>query len=482
MGCTVSEKGEKDKGASRASRSWWGALDQLNDATFLTPMGIVNRLYGSPVRGSVRDAIAQTLEGAIGLIDPDRGEHIADKFRTAWNRVAYHVDGVYDFRMANGWKMPEGMKYNGKLPTDPGYQGPKVGQPIESFWSLFLRDKDGRIEVIDKNDSRFAKIMGPYAATQVGIATTVGTKGLTSIRSAFSAAEGVLGKSGSVASLTLGSADAWGGAKMLVQTLNRSLILEPEAIDRFAKIFQNPEALTIDRIRADLNLVMNKFSRREGSNTAQYYIPPVTTAAETLQLLDQASKGLVRGFERKHPFADIPETAEKRDTSIRNIREVYDSPHFKRGFYQLAAKALTGKELNPAEHLALRFGLNVLYAQKDLPLSGAGVSQAQYTKEDYQKTMKFLREELSVPVFAQKVAAYLRKTEGNLSDNDLQNRLMEFEVGWRQGTKTTLIPDAELVKNLNEKVSEIDKKFAAERHGAKSPMIQSRMDNPFSFN
>ena len=96
--------------------------------------------------------------------------------------------------------------------------------------------------------------------------------------------------------------------------------------------------------------------------------------------------------------------------------------------------------------------------------------------------MKFLREELSVPVFAQKVAAYLRKTEGNLSDNDLQNRLMEFEVGWRQGTKTTLIPDAELVKNLNEKVSEIDKKFAAERHGAKSPMIQSRMDNPFSFN
>lgn len=477
------KKDQKTSGSSPGTfLSWKGTLERLNDVTSLTPAGMINRFYGPQVRGSVRDAVAQTVESAIGLFNSEQGEVAGDKFRTAWNRVAHHVDGLYDFRMAKGWKMPEGVAYNGKLPSEAGYKGPKVGNPIDSFFSLFLRNKDGRIEVIDKNDARFAQIMGPYAVTQVGIAATVGAKGLTSIRSAFTAAEGSLARTQTVASLSLASADAWGGGKMLAQTLGRTLILEPDAVKRFANIFQNPEKLTLDQIRDDLNLVLHQFSKKTGENTAQYYIPPVTKAADVLQLLDQASKGQVRGFERRDPFAEIPKSAEKQDITISNIREVMESPDFKRNFYKLAASALTGKPLNPAEHMALRFGLNVIYSQKDFTLAGSGVTQAQYTEADYRQTMKLLREELTVPIFRDKVIDYERRTTPNQTDEELNQKVISFELGWREGTKTSLVPDADLVKNLQEKISGLDKEIAAKNHGAKSPMIQSRMDNPFSFN
>jgi len=330
------------------------------------------------IRGSVRDAIVQTVEGIVGLVDRERAERWSDKIFEKWNEHYRDVDGTYDFRLAKGFKMPAGMKYNGRLPSDGDlYQGPEVGKEIDDksllFGPIFLRSKKGEVEVLDSRDNRYFDIMAPYVGTQVAIAATVGTKGLTSVRGAFSVAnltslKGAASVTATTSYLAFGSADMWGGLNQVRQTLNNTLFLKPEAIERFARLIDKPEKLTLEQMRDDLNLILEQYAKKSGRNTAQYYIPALTSTAGVMTLLDQMSKGQVSGYPRAHAFADIPNGAKKEDIAIGNFDEIQKNPYFRRSFFALAQKVIEGKQMTPSEQLALRFGMNIVMKQKDLSI------------------------------------------------------------------------------------------------------------------
>ena len=116
-----------------------GFMDRLQMATLFTPSGMVNALYGSQIRASVRDFLVNIVDtvGTVATFDSKKADKAADWLKNSWDKVAASQDGQFDFRMSKGWKMPAGMKYNGKLPSDLSYEGPAPGEEIKPFLSIF---------------------------------------------------------------------------------------------------------------------------------------------------------------------------------------------------------------------------------------------------------------------------------------------------------------------------------------------------------
>lgn len=446
---------QKDNGASKKSFFNLAALhNRLNSATLFTPAGLFNALYGSQVRGAVRDFAVNIVDtvGSVVTLDSEKGDRAADWLKNAWNKVAAHADGKFDFRMASGWKMPEGIKYNGRLPNDPQYKGPKVGEEIQPFWSIFYRDKKGNVEVIDSRDVRFGHIVGPYIAAQAALMATVGTRGLTSLRGGLAVANGATAKVGTTLYLTAASADLWGGGAQILKAATHSILLKPEAINRFAHLIDNADRLTPAQLQKDLNLILEQYAKKEGRNTAQYFIPPLTSPAGAMELLDQLSKGQVRGYVRTHAFAEISANAKKQDISIGNIRDISENPHFRRSFLKLAIKAIDGQVLNQSEEMALRFGMNILFAQKDMPLS---INQKQSGTGLSSQTLKVLKGYISEPIISEKFRKYFEEDK-SLSPDQVNSRVDFAMLKWVENGRQNLATNTDMVALLNKKLTEVN--------------------------
>ena len=465
----------KDTDKSNSELATWH--QRLSAGTMLTPAGIFNHLYGSQVRAGMRDFLAQTAESVISLVDTDAGEKAGDWLQNAWNKVAVYEDGKFDFRFAKGWKMPEGMKYNGKLPSEPGYEGPKPGEKIDTLLSAFYRRKDGTVEVIDRKNSEFFHIVGPYAATQATLMATVGTKGVTKLKETLALTQGFTAKAGAAAYLTIASADMWGGGVSMAKVVGHNFILKPEAIDRFARLIEKPERLTLGQMRDDLNIILEQYSRKSGSKTEQYYIPPLSSNQGVLTLLDEMSKGRVKGYVRSQPFAEIPDGAKRENVHIGNIREVSDNPYFRSSFLRLATKALEGKPLSQSEQLALRFGMNIAFDQKNLSLAGSGKDQASFTTEDYQQTLRALRDGLSEPLLRQRLVNQYTQENRDLAPDAVVDKVDQTMQAWNTHKRPPL-PDADLLKFAAEKQTKASAEIT-ELERPKNPIIHNRIDSPF---
>jgi len=456
--------------------------DRLNTATLLTPVGLVNALYGSQVRAAVRDFAVNIVDtvGTVVTFDSEKGDRAADWLKNSWDKVAASQDGQFDFRMSKGWKMPEGMKYNGRLPSDPLYKGPKPGEEIKPLLSIFHRDKRGNIEVLDSDDSHFARIVGPYAITFAGLTATVGTKGVTSLKSAVSLNTGFVAKAGTATYLTLASADLWGGGAQIAKSVSHSMILKPEAIERFAHIIDKADSLTPAQMQKDLNLILEQYAKKEGRNTAQYYIPPLTSPAGAMELLDQMSKGQVKGYERKHAFAEIADNAKKEDIHIGNIREIRDNAYFQRSFLKLATKALQGESMNESERLALRFGMNIVLGNKDGALTVAD-NKSDFTL--HANALKSLRGLLAIPILEAKYEerAKIKEREFRAEDpqatNDyIKERLAsDFDI-WRSDRRNKSVSNEELLASVGSKLAIVNAQISSkEQEETQKMQVQTMM-------
>ncbi len=476
--------------AKKAEKSIIAEVDAyLRQARLMTPGGLamtwIDNKIGSQVRGAVRDFLAMTVESVT--FGSDRGKDAADWLHASWNKVARHVDGQYDFRMSKGWKMPEGMRYNGKLPNEFGYEGPAVGREISPILSVFFRNKRGEVEVIDTKDSRFYDIVGPYAATQIVLMATIGTKGLTSLKSAVSTTNGVGAKAATVGYLGLASADAWGGVTQLGQVVAHTIYLKPEAIDRFARIFENPAALTPAQMQKDINLLLEQFARRDGRDTAQYYIAPLSSTNGVMASLDQLAKGQVKAFERQHAFSDIAPGAKPVEANIGNLRSIGESPYFKKSFFDLSARALKGESLNPSERMALRFGFNIIYGASDKVTVGYD-NQNQSDFSDHANAIREIRRAIKGSILEKRFDELGKKMqeeltkEGKLSPKEIQDRIAFFQDKiWPNDRRYNRVTEEEIQNHIQQSI-QIASLEITERERPRNPVISGRVDSPFVMN
>lgn len=467
---------------------------KIEDKVKSSPLGYVFKIFETPGRweDAARLGLAENIAGIagsvgtvaekIGLASDGFGERAEEGVRGAWRKASlFTASGEFDFRMAKGWKMPEGMKYNGKSYKEAGYAGPAPGEEIASFWTIFHSDKRGNIEVLDKDDPRFKDIVGPYMFAQIAAAATIGTKGLTSIKSATQGM--TLAKGAATGSyLALGSADMAGGLTQAYGALKHSLVLKPEALNHFARLLDKPENMTPEQIQKDLNIVLEQYSKKSGSKTQQYYIPPLKTPAEALEMLGQMARGQVKGFVRDNPFAEISKSAKTEDIGLLDVRNaVISDPHFRRSFSRLAMKALEGKPLIESEKMALRFGVSMWAGNIDEKTNLPMVAKGSSSEADlHSRTMKILRETLSEPILRAEFASK-ELAKGNTDNDEIEIKWLENMRDALEGKKPApLASDASLIKDLAKKIDDASFEITASER-PKNPIIANR-GGAFGFN
>ncbi|GEM_PF-6982453 len=370
----------------------------------------IDQPIGEGVRDTVRDAAALTTwlvaDGAGGRLgwgspsgDQQAYTKVADSVEEFWDKYIKRAQGhgEFEFRMAVGWEMPEGVLYNGKK-VDPG-------KTIENMSAVFFKNAKGKVEVIDYHDSRYAGVVGPYVATQ--FATIFGGGGAAALSKA---PKGV-----KVAAGVASTVDATSSVGYIGGVFQHSLSLRPEAIRHMSGLIDKLASANKDKVRDDINVVLQDYSYPYGPDVQQYYIPSLRDHENPMKRLQDLSQGVVEGgFMLRTPFDRITNTSTKSDRyldviSVADVRQdMREIPEFMRSYYRLAQKAVSQNDLSQGETLALRFGMNVV-KNYDFPLVGNDVSKngkKQFSKEEREETIEFLKKTLSRDL----VAAMPRKS------------------------------------------------------------------------
>ncbi len=448
-----------------------GMLNRFTDAarggTMLTPVGMlttyVDHQFGSSVRVGVRDFIRDTVGMATWLaVDAGHNEsgdrmtsnRVATDFQEWWNKhiSGNNADKQFDFRMAHGWKWPQGVPYNGKLPS-----ADDIGKEIDVRSAVFVRARNGDLSIIDHKDPRYYQVVPAYIATQLasslGGLGTAGSKLITGERLVDKFARHGINTTGKMAGMSEGvSSVAYVG-----NALRSGLVLEPAAIERFARLIENPQAMTLDKLTTDINTVLKKFSYDRGPMTEQYYVESLNGNKRTITLMDQLSRGRVAGYEMAHPFDPVTDKSKtgkyyKEELPIQNIRDVRENPYFQASFYKLAEKAFITGTLTPSEQMALRFGLNIAH-HTNIGLTGSAVDAngtAQYSVKDTQETMLALRRAISDVRVGRLVEAEEKK-KGN-TDPEKVNQEVFMAMNLRAQLKAAPYPDKDLLTTIHEDV------------------------------
>jgi hypothetical protein len=365
------------------------------------------RSVGEGVRDFVRD-----VPWALSWLAFDAGRNrsgdqqvsskVAQRIENFWDEYIKrgYGGGDFEFRMAAGWEIPQGIKYNGRPLTESraqrlirdGYLSEtNDGYRVDAFRAIYLKNKDGSLEILDHRDSRFSTIVGPYLVTQIGTGFLTGGIGSAS-------KGGTLAKAGSVGARTAGLAEAGGSVGIVANSFADQVIFKPEAVKSIANMFVNPRSLTEDRLRSGINAFLQQYSYREGPMSEQVYMSSLRDGQSPYARLQQISTDNLRGYRRDNPFAEFNITPRKvveiGDTNL--TTELLDNKQYIKAFYDLSARALRGNPLNNSEILSLRFMLNSLPGAHDNLALREGV----YSQADRTETMNSLRKALSREVTA----------------------------------------------------------------------------------
>ncbi|HAJ90499.1 MAG TPA: hypothetical protein DCM27_05745 [Rhodospirillaceae bacterium] len=421
----------------------------------MTPLGTamgLNPILNSPLvktglnetsKDTARD-LGLAVKYLVTLGDKQAANKTADEIEEGWRKhITQNIGmGQSEFRLGGGWKLPANTLYNGKM--DKEREGKEL--PIDA---VFLRKKNGIIEVLDHNDPRYLELAMPYIAGQVAIPIGAG-KAIGAIKFLANGSKIVEGisKGADIAGKAVSTANTVGGIGYGVSITSSMLILKPEAISKISHLLDNPKKMTPDRLRQDLNTVFEQYSYLNGPMSEQYFVPPLESNQDPLQRLQDLAKGTVRKvFESSTPFDRITDLTNKSKNYRAHVGlsdshdEIRENLDFQRGFLRLAQKTMSGNELSNQETIMLKFGMNIYtgLAANILPEKGNDFSDIEKSK-----IKKDLQTALEARFFP---------TSDHVSEDQIKVK-------------------------LSSRLSKLDAEIA-ERDKPKNPIIQNRIDSPF---
>jgi hypothetical protein len=379
------------------------------------------------VNESVKDTVRDFVLGAglvgswAGINDKQRANELADNVEEFWrkhiNRFNPQTHNA-EFRSGNGWKLPAGTLYNGKLRPD------LEGKEIDAMTAVFYKNPKGYIEVFDMNDPRWTNLAAPYIAGQILLPLGAG-KAVTAAISAMSKAESgmmvarVLGRTTTAAGL----ADNLGTVAQVAAPVYSGLVIEPEAIRELASIFQDSRKMTDTTLISTLNKAFDKFSFLNGPLAEQYFIPPLKSGDNPLIRLRDLARGQMENiFMSQNPFDRINDTSSnsphmvKKPVELEQIRtELRKSLEFQQGYLSLAQRALKGNNLTDNEYTLLRVGISI-YSEDTIQMA-INPSERTYKSEQRKDVLNKLRQSLSLD--------FLSRPDGNVPEiiTELDDRL-----------------------------------------------------------
>jgi len=327
-----------------------GFLDHMKGALLtafgMTPLGTALGLNPIINRPLVRTGINETTKDTVrdvGLAykylatfgDKQAANKTADEIEQIWRKNITQNAGMgqSEFRLGAGWKMPANTLYNGKI--DKEREGKDL--PVDA---VFLRHKNGSIEVLDHSDPRYAELAMPYVIGQLAIPIGAG-KAMAAIKFLSNGGKIVDGivKGAELAGKTVSAVNTLGGLGYVGSMAANKLILTPDSINRVAHLFDNPNNFKPDNLREELNSIFEKYSYLNGPMSEQYYVPEVKPGQSPWQRLQDLSTGFAhRVFKSTTPFDRIEDLSDKSKHFCESVdlseatAEIVRSIDFQRGF------------------------------------------------------------------------------------------------------------------------------------------------------
>ena len=285
------------------------------------------------------------------------------RFEEAWRDNVSKTIGLekFGFQMASGWELPKGVPYNGKL--DPE----KEGKKIDGLTAVFLRGKNGKIEVLDYSDPRYEDVVVPYLVTQLIVPSVAGKAfGALSLISKGTKAAEMVKTASNVAGKVWSAADNASGLYLAGTQISSSFMLKPEAINRLARLMENPKNMTMDKLRSEINTAFEEHSygelgRKAGPLSGQYLVKPIQPDESPLARMNDLARGSLHNiYKRENPFEDFGKKHFKADENLTEVRNaIREDMYFQRGYLRLATKALNGEKMSEQENTLLTFGTRV---------------------------------------------------------------------------------------------------------------------------
>lgn len=386
---------------------------------------------------------------------------VADAIENFWDK--YIKGDEFEFRMANGWRLPDGMKFNGQ-------ERPDI-RNIDSLTSVFFKNPQGQVEVLDSDDPRWGDVVGPYMATQ--LLTVVATMGGGVVINGLSKG-GTAAKVAGTGLKTAGMMEAGGSIGYLGSAITDELVLKPRAIEDLGKIFHDQKNLDPENLRDCVNKVLKQYSHDRGTMTEQFYIPSLREESSNLAIwkqLEDISKSRIPGFMRETPFDEITDFTENNKRQFREaipinggvIEGLKKDLRFQKNLLDTEIKAFSGHEISDKDTATLRFSSNILNATT-FSLND-GTFSAQEKVETLDKMRLMITSEIRQGELEKEM-----KQQGASSNQIIAAQLQLNGSLWesvlKNGDKSVLEPDSNIVKYLEAKEDQVsaalDKRAAAE--------------------
>lgn len=334
-------------------------------------------INGGSLNESVRDTIRDLKEGVAALWDTMGTDRKflheynlrSGRFEESWRENVSQKIGFenFGFRMASGWELPKGVPFNGKLAPE------KEGKKIDGLTAVFLRGKDGKLEVLDYKDPRYEDLVVPYLITQLIVPSMAGKAfGALSFISKGTKAAAAVKTTADVAGKTWAAVDNASGLYLAGTQVSSSFMIKPDAIRRLGRLMEKPQEMNLDKIREELNAAFQEFSyakvnpkgkgtQEAGPLSEQYYVPPLAATENPLARLNDLARGSLHNiYKRSTPFEKFGQEHFKADENLTEVRNaVREDRYFERGYLRLATKALSGVKLSEQETTLLSYGTRI---------------------------------------------------------------------------------------------------------------------------
>lgn len=329
------------------------------------------KIFNGTLIESVRDTSRDLKEGIAALWDTIGSERKflheynlrSGRFEESWRENVSKKIGYekFGFSMASGWELPKGTLFNGKLAPE------KEGKKIEGLTAVFLRGKEGKIEVLDHHDPRYADLVVPYLITQLIVPSMAGKAfGALSLISKGTKAAEIVKTAADTAGKTWAVADNVSGLYLASTQVSSNFMLKPDAIRRLGRLMESPQNMDTNKLRDELNIAFQEHSygelgQRAGPLSGQYKVPPIPLTSSPFTRLDDLARGSIHGiYKRSTPFENFGKEHFKEDENLTEVRNaVREDRYFQRGYFRLATKALSGAKLTEQENTLLSFGTRV---------------------------------------------------------------------------------------------------------------------------
>ncbi len=440
----------------------WRAANPHNPQDRGSAFEYAGASFSEGVRDFIRDvpwaitwAAADSWRTGSG--DQQYSPKVAQAIEDFWDKYikTNTGSGEFEFRMGIGWDLPKGMPYNGD--PNPKNEDGTPRTKVDAFTAVFLKNRDGTMEVLDSDDPRWDNVVGPYMVTQIG--TIAATMGGGAIVNGMSKG-GTVAKVGATGLRGAGITEAAGSIGILGTSLADGLVLKDWAIEDIGQLFIDPSKLTTEELHKKLNKVLKQYSHDEGSMTEQYYVPSLKDDASARDIwgrLEQLSRSRVEGFRREHPFEEIADKTPGNTTQYNKaipIRDLDDrlkeNPDFQKGFQSAAIKALSGTSLTHETTAALRFSMNILY--RDDSSLGTG----RFDSAERMDTMLRLRTYVSMEMEERRLEREMRKggaTDAQISQSIGKAGVQVYTEVMEQGNTQALYSDKQIMDYLKNPAS-----------------------------